>query len=226
MFLPNTRHIHLDSMGWELHHRALHTISWDNLHDDLLTCQFLMEAPDLPVAPSPSPAALRSLRRHFHRGVQDSDGGILQIEHATVDGVPAVRTLFRFPLRPAPGRVLLGSLMIPFAEWAYVLRVQCPCPGKFSARHRELFARRLAEEGVDVDPATASPRDWLQEPYELAEPPHRLSRSWADHPRFDAEFPDDALSRARRTLAQLERSTWFDDRVREAPPFAGPIARS
>jgi hypothetical protein len=225
MFLPNTRHIAIDDAGWELHGRALHTISWDNEHDDLMTVQFSMDPPDLPVAPSASDAVMGSLRRFFRRGVEGADGGVLEIEPTTVGGVPAVRTLFRFPLRPAPGVVLLGSLTVPFQEWAYVLRVQCPSRGEFTQRHRELFARRMASPDVQVDPATASPVDWLVDRYDPSRAPHRLGWCSADDPRHDATYPDDALSRARRTLAHLERSTRFDDRVAASPPFAGPLAR-
>lgn len=217
--MPNTRHIHLDDAGWELHGRALHTIVWDNSFDDRMTVQFSMHPPDLPVAPTGDEQDLEDLRAHFRGAVESSGGGVLSIDVVECGGRRAVQTLFKFPRKPSPGTVYLASLIIPFREFGYIVRIQCPDFETHSERHRTIFAREMARPDVKIDPATASPSGWLEDPYAPTGPVHEFTRSTADKLSFDEEFPDDALTRARRTLARQREALWFDEEVLSAPAF-------
>lgn len=220
--LPNTRHIMVDDHGWALHHRALHTISWDNEVDDRLTVMFSMEPPDLCAVPDGAPANDAALRAFYQRQTRENHGAVLEIESVRVAGVPSLRTLFRFPHRPVPGVVYLGSLVVPFQEWSYILRIQTADRNPWSQRYVRVLEQRLANPTTVVDPATASPVDWYCPPYGAdAVPP---CRDQSELPEHDAGHPNDALTRARRTLDHLIVSTRFDDRVLEQPRFTLNLA--
>ena len=216
--LPNTRHIMVDDRGWALHHRALHTISWDNEVDDRMTVMFSMEPPDPCAVPDGSAENDARLRAFYLEETRRNSGAVLEVASVTVAGVPSLRTLFRFPHRPAPGVVYLGSLVIPFQEWSYILRIQTADRAPWSQRYVRVLEERLSDPRTQVDPATASPTDWFCPPY--GAPATAPCRNESELPEHDARYPDDALTRARRTLDHLAASTRFEDRVLEQPRFA------
>jgi hypothetical protein len=118
--------------------------------------------------------------------------------------------------------VYLGSLIVPFRDWSYILRVQTAERQPWSQRYVRVLEQRLTNPATVIDPATATPVDWYCPPYDAeAAPP---CRDQSELPEHDAAHPNDALTRARRTLDHLIVSTRFEDRVLEQPRFVLNLA--
>lgn len=161
---------------------------------------------------------LAALRSFYRTAVEQAGMGVLEIETLLLDGCRAVRTLFKAPQEPS-GRLYIGSLTLPFRDFSYVLKVQCPEVGTTGLRDSVVFAKMTAAGEVSVSPEGGAV-GWLTDPYT----PGRMgpmTRNQSELERFDAMFPAHPLARARATLAHLTATVRVDERVRRAPPFVG-----
>jgi hypothetical protein len=102
-----------------------------------------------------------------------------------------------------PSRSYLGSLTVPFRDFNFVLKCQC-----------------LERGTTGIKEAILLDRSWAaHEPKGEGE----LPPGWdPDAPRYDPEFPDHPVARARRTLDHVQKSFEVTSEVRKLPGFALP----
>jgi hypothetical protein len=127
-----------------------------------------------------------------------------------------VRTIFKFPQKPT-GMAYIGSLVLPFAEFSYVIKVQCPEHAITGQRDTLLLSTLMPQ---DRDPETWLQEEWVKDPYEPTDR-SRLRRNLSEDEQYDAQFPSHPLSRARRYLSSILRSLEIEPSLREAAPFTG-----
>ena len=70
-------------------------------------------------------ASIDDVRSFYRRATENVGIGILEVERLSVGGCMAIRTLFKAPQEPT-GRTYLGSITLPFRDFSYVLKVECP----------------------------------------------------------------------------------------------------
>lgn len=117
---------------------------------------------------------------------------------------PAVRMIFKAPQQPT-GMTYVGSITLPFRDFSFVIKVQCPERGWTGSREAMLLARRMAQGAVPVSEGRIELPGW--------DP---------DAEDFDAEFPGHPVSRARRVLRRVAESLAIDPPVAGLPGFRLP----
>jgi hypothetical protein len=162
---------------------------------------------------------LPGLRSSFRSMVEPAGLGIIEVEPAVVDGCGAVRTIFKAPQEPT-GRTYLGSLTLPFADFSFVLKVECPELGMSGQRDTIVMFQHLSKSDVGPNSEGGAQFSWVQDPYD---PTHvsAMTMNHSERAEYDELFPDHPLSRARRTLAHLEQTVTLAPEVKNSAPFGG-----
>jgi hypothetical protein len=114
--------------------------------------------------------------------------------------------------------IYIGSVTIPFRDFSYVLKVQCPERGTTGIRDTIVADQLMREGKIRLPDAAGRIINWLSDPYTpTAEGPMTRNRSEVEE--YDAKYPDHPLSRARAILRHLEATTRVSDEIRNAHPF-------
>lgn len=180
---------------WRLQSDGDAVAQYANAAGDLLSINFYPAIPDIPVDVS-DVQALRSC----YRSVSESyELALLEVETAEFSGVPAIRTLLKARLDPT-GFGFIGSFTLPFADHSYVIKVQSLEEGITGVR--EAAVLMMSGFSPEVDEKTGKMIGWEQDPYDPGYQGAFMSNR-ADHPRYDAQFPDHPLSKARGYLNEL-----------------------
>jgi hypothetical protein len=168
--------------------------------DGLGVCYFPVQ-PDLPA----NAGAVEELAAFYRRLLGDSGGKLVECRVVVAGGCPAVRTILSAPQQPS-GRTYVGSLTVPFRDFSFVLKCQCPEHGPTGLKAALLFDRsRAANEPMTVEGGR-----------------FHIPGFDVDDPRHDAEFPNDPVARARRVLDHVAGSLAVAAEVRQLPGFALP----
>src|SRR5262249_1454768 len=104
------------------------------------------------------------------------------------------------------GRTYVGSLTVPFRDFSFVLKCQCAEGGPTGFKEALLLDRSLA----------------AGEPMKIEDGQFHIPGWDPDAERYDAEFPDHPVARARRVLAHVAGSLVVADEIRKLPGFSLP----
>jgi hypothetical protein len=153
------------------------------------------------------------VRRFYRPTIKDSSLGMIQVDTITVDGVPAIKTIFKTPQQPT-GMTYIGSITIPFRDFSYVVKIQCPERGTTGIREAIILNR----ESIDSSDIESFFDKWAQDPYDafIKSP---LMRNRAEAEEYDAQFPDHPLSRARSFLNQVQQTLQVAEQIKTKPSF-------
>lgn len=113
------------------------------------------------------------------------------------------------------GMTYVGSMIFPFAEFSYVLKIQCAEHGITGIREAIVTDEWLRVRSGDPMTVMA---DFSRDPYDAGRR-DKLMRNAAEDESRDSQFPQHPLSRTRRYLADLELTIEFDASIRSASPF-------
>ncbi|MBF6330008.1 hypothetical protein [Nocardia transvalensis] len=173
---------------------------------DMLTSSYYDLVPDLP-APLDE---LTTLRRRLTESRAET-GGLIEAHVVGFGGLPALLRLEKYPLpNQSAGLVFAASFVVPRTQCSAALTLLCPEAGPTGVREA-ILADRIGLEHM-YPPHPYAPEVTAALPY-----------SAADDPRWDAEFPDHPLSRARRWLTHTCRTAGVDPRFAALPAFTGPL---
>jgi hypothetical protein len=120
-------------------------------------------------------------------------------------GCTAVRTIFSVSQQPS-GRTYIGSLTVPFRDFSFVFKCQCPERGMTGSKEAILLDRSMA----------------ANEPMQKNDGRFHIPGWDPDNPEHDAGFPDHPVARARRLLDHVAWSLVVAGDVRELPRFRLP----
>ena len=173
--------------GEEEHQRA-----WLTPDGDALTLLLFARRPDLPEGAR----NFFVLLDYYERRLCSDTVSLVRFDLLEIDGVRAVWTIIK-ALQQPHGAAYLGSVTFPFAEFSYVLKMQCDERGITGARETALLVKALNEgkQPEDFDP---------------------------EDERYDKLFPDHPLSRLRREFDALQPTIRLDPRIKSSPPFTLP----
>lgn len=170
--------------------------TWFTPEGDGLGLYFFPTVPDLPRRVE-SAAALREfyLARYGGQALR-----VVEAEWIAIEGVRSVWTLMKVPQKPT-GMTYLASITLPFAEFSFVLKLQCAEHGITGMREAAL-AMKAADEG------------------RVTLGPDGIVGEWdPDAPAHDADFPGHPVSRARREFALLQPTVRIDAPTRAQKRF-------
>ena len=186
---------------------------WQTPAGDWLGCFYFAKPPDIDASLTDSAA----LRVSYSRAAKDAGLGVLEVDAVSVDGIGAVRTLFKLPQEPT-GRTYIGTLTFPFRDFSLVLKVVCPERGCTGIRDTMVADQMMSAGTLTFDEQTGKARGWLADPYDPNEE-GPMTRNRSELPEFDAQFPDHPLSQARWVLDHLQNTLCVEDEVRSQPAF-------
>ncbi|MCM6778794.1 hypothetical protein NDR87_35500 [Nocardia sp. CDC159] len=180
---------------------------WGNpVTGDVVTLTYLDLVPDLPASLDDPDTLRRKLTE-----LQAEFGCLIEAHAITVDGQPALLRLEKFPLTERSGLGFTAGIVVPKASCSAILKIQCVETGRSGVRE-----------------AAVVPRVGFQNMF----PPHpyapeikgKLPYNAADDARWDPQFPDHPLTRARAWVTYVSRTARIDPRFVALPPFTGPAA--
>ena len=178
----------------------------------VLSVEMFIGVPEIPV----SLADIDKLRFVYRTIANNSGAGLISADVFNVDGIDCVQTIFKMP-QANRGMVYIGSLTVPFAEFSFVIKIQCQEVG-FTGLREAVVLDRLFDEGTDVSEENGELKNWERDPYD-PEGAYPLMPNRAEDERYDEDFPVHALSRVRRWLFQIRETLHFSEEVKQAQPF-------
>ncbi|MBF6274511.1 MULTISPECIES: hypothetical protein [Nocardia] len=186
--------------------QQLDQTTWGNpATRDIITLSYIDLVPDLP-APL---ADIDTLRRRLTE-LQAEFGCLIEAHAITVDSQPALLRLEKFPLAdPASGLGFTAGIVVPKAGCSAIVKIMCPETGRSGVRE------------AAVVPKVGFANMFPPHPY-APEVKGKLPYNIADDARWDPQFPDHPLTRARRWITHVSRTARIDPRFAALPPFAGP----
>jgi len=172
---------------------------WHTPQGDGVGLFFFPIHPDLPA----NARSEEELCQFFSSMMTGTESKFVELHLIAVDGQPSVQSVIKSPQQPT-GMTYVGSIIVPFRDFSFVLKVQCQERGVTGMREAIILARMLRAGDVVRDgtgmPAGFSP----------------------DDPQFDAEFSKHPLSRLRTVLRHIEKSLRLNSTVRQLPPLGLP----
>jgi hypothetical protein len=177
---------------------------WFTPDGDGVGLYFFNKPPDIP-AGLPSAAALR---QRYENALREGPMQMAEFELVTLDGVACIWMVLK-TLQQPHGMTYLGSITIPFADFSFVLKMQCTERGVTGMREAVLVNKCLAEGSITIAEDGKLTGDWNP-----------------DDARHDALFPDHPLSRLRREFVHLKQSLRVDEHTKREPLFPLPAGES
>jgi hypothetical protein len=173
------------------------SFSEHNCTDSIVALQYFDKPPNIMPAWTISKRFARATERS-----RRAPGVPRSIEAISVNGCRSVHLILKVPQASA-GLIYIGSLTLPFRDFSYVVRVQCAEGGLSGIRNTTILAELINTGEVKFDEGQTQPTGWWTDPCNLlvGEPP---ARNLSELPRYDARFPDHALSRLRRIFPRIE----------------------
>jgi hypothetical protein len=175
---------------------------WDHDLGTVLTVDFFDIPPDLP---TPLSAPLR-LFAETAKMVGEAGGGLIEAEIQTLDSLPALWQLAKFPHPQQNGLVFVGAWTIPRAVCSIVIKVVAAEQGITGMREAVVMSQ-LGLEGW-ARPSPYAPELQMGLPFIRA-----------DEEQYDGMFSDHPLSLVRRRAKQLLPTIRVHPEVRNLPAF-------
>lgn len=185
---------------------------WQTRAGDGLGLFYFQIPPDIPVGID----SIAEIRTACRRATLEAGGAIIEVDRLVLDGCAAIRQIIKVPQQPF-GMTYIGSFMLPFRDFSYVVRVECPERGVTGCRDAMVWNQLLQAGLVTIDDPF---RGWMQDPYDPAATA-RLARNRADSEEYDAQFPDHPLSRLRPVLERVQETLRVTEELKQAPLFTG-----
>jgi hypothetical protein len=93
--------------------------------------------------------SIEEVRDFYRKACASAGQAIIEVDTLTVDDCPAVRTMVKVPQQPS-GMTYVGAITLPFRDFSYVVKVQCPEAGTTGVRDAIILDRMLAAGRVRI----------------------------------------------------------------------------
>lgn len=213
--MPTLDSVSFDESGFERQGDEGNERIWYTPGGDGLGLFHFRAAPDIKADPN----SVDELRHFYRIMAQEVGFGLIETEKIEVDGCFAIRTIFKAPQQPS-GMTYIGSITVPFRDFSYVIKVQCVEQGMTGMRDSLIFAEKSMNGEVSIDTTNGTRLiGWDADPYD-ANFVGPVMRNLSEDEKYDEQFPQHPLSRARRVLEHLQATLRLSQELKEAPPFA------
>jgi hypothetical protein len=214
--VPTIDSVDFDHEGWQQIEKKDHVVVWGDDIKNLsavLSLEMFIGTPEISV-PLSNVDHIRFLYRNL---ANQSGAGLISADVIKLDGVDSIQTIFKMP-QPNRGFVYIGSITIPFAEFSFVIKIQCIEKGYIGLRDAVVLDK-LFDEGAEVDDVTGQLKNWEQDPYD-PQGVYPCMPNKSEDAKYDEDFPTHALSRVRSTLARIRETLTLAADVLTAQPFS------
>lgn len=225
--MPDITSVDVDVSKWHRVEESPTEIIW---LDSLEYCTAILSLNYFPVRPDiPFPLSdVASLRKSYRAMAIEAGGGLMRADVIELAGLPAVETLFKFPI-PGQSRGLnyIGSITLPFANLSYVIKVQSAEMGMTGVREAMLFARlnppvQFNQEELK-DKGSAKIEGLGKDPYDPSIDYPNMPTIFEDE-QYDMEFPDHPLTKVRRWLKDIRVTASVDGSLHQQARFVHPAS--
>src|SRR5436190_489248 len=188
--MPDLQSVSFSTAGWRLAQDDGTMRAWENAVGDTLSLHVFLKVPDLAGPLS----GIDRIRDGYRTAVVQVGGGLVEVEADELGGLPALRTIFRFPQDPH-GVSYIGAWTIPRRSFSFVIKVCCAEHGTTGIREAAFGVRQLQFAQNEDGPSEG----WFRDPHD---PGFRapVLRNSSDDMEWDEVFPQHPLSRARACL--------------------------
>jgi len=220
--MPDINCVLLDTRGWHAAEQSPSEVIWLNSLEycsAVLSLNYFPVKPDIPFALS----EVGSLRNSYRAMAIENLGGLLKADVVDVAGIKSIETLFKFPI-PEQSRGLnyIASIILPFAQFSYVIKVQSAELGTTGIRETVLFAKLRPAVEIDQQELKTTGATKIKgldkDPYDPTIQYTNMPSIFEDE-QYDAEFPDHPLSKVRRWMKQIKATTSLDASLLNQPRF-------
>ena len=161
--------------------------------------------------------SITAVRAFYRAQAMRSGAAIIEVDTPEVDSCLAVRQIVKIPREPR-GAVYLGSIVLMFRDFSYVIKVQAQEHGVIGLREAVVFDQKLRSGEVTLDVEKETMPGWMRDPYD---PSIVGGFAWnlSEAEEYDEQFPDHPLSRVRRVLKHLQATLRIAEEVKSEPRF-------
>ena len=205
--MPSIDSIWLDTSGLHAESDTADQRCWLNDAGEPISVHFFDRPPDLPA----SPDDVELLTPWFRQVALQADLGLVELALVRVDHILSLRVVLKSVLDQASGRgrTYQGSLILPFRDFSYVVKVHFREWGLTGAREAVVLSRQ------------ADRKNWLEGFVDPSDPaPRHLARNRSEESQYDSLFPNHPLSRLRKFLDGLQASIRVGEEAKGLPLFA------
>jgi hypothetical protein len=213
--------VRVDTQGWKLVYQSPESMAWENERSEYLAIDYFSIPPDIPCALD----EIDVLRHVYRNGLASVGAGLISTDVETTKigqrAVSFIKVVTKTPMQPS-GMSYLGSLTFPFAEFSYVIKIDCAEVGVTGLRDSIIAGKFRTSGELQIDPDSGAMLGWFQDPYE---PTFKgpILKNQSEDEKYDKDFPDHPLSRVRAGLLHLLKTLQMDDAVLKSKPFGmGP----
>ena len=145
--------------------------------------------------------SIAELEQFYQERVCNDDVRMSEFNLVTADGIRCIWMILKVSLKPT-GMVYLGSLTLPFAQFSYVIKMQCIERGVAGLRETMLLLKAQQDGSVTIGEDG------------------NITGAWnPDDAIHDAEFPDHPLSRLRAEFTHIVTSLQVGEAIKNEARF-------
>jgi len=111
----------------------------------------------------------------------------------------------------------LGSLTLPFRDFSYVLKIQCPETGITGTRDSTVLNALLKAGKVSID-NSGQLEAWMEDPYD-ASVTGSLAKNKSEAEEYDLQFPSHPLTRLRAALGHVQQTLRVNEELKNEARF-------
>jgi hypothetical protein len=209
--MPSLASVTFDASGFHYQGERDGARVWHTPASDALGIFYFPLKPDIDA----DVRSVEKIRQAIRPRVTAAGAAIIELETTTTDGCLALRQIIKVPQRPH-GMTYVGSLLLPFRDFSFVIKVQCQEHGTTGIRDSIIVNEALGDGRVTWDREEV--KGWMHDPYDSAL--HRgFHWNLSEAPEYDVRFPNHPLSRLRPVLAHLELTLRVTKEVKDSPPY-------
>jgi hypothetical protein len=209
--MPSLASVTFDASGFHFQDERDGARVWHTPAGDAIGIFYFPLKPDIDA----DVRSVEKIRQAIRPRVTAAGAAIIELETTTTDGCLALRQIIKVPQQPH-GMTYVGSLILPFRDFSFVIKVQCQEHGMTGIRDSIIANEALGDGRVTWDREEV--KGWMYDPYDSAL--HRgFHWNLSDAPEYDVRFPNHPLSRLRPVLAHLELTLRVTNEVKESPPY-------
>lgn len=213
---PSIHSLRIDTWTLTSVTREPNFLAWrDPVRPESLSVNFFLLKPDIPF--SIQSETLGKFRDFFRESFIAGGLSLLSLDVVSAGGVPTLKILCKARIPDQPhGFLFQGTLLIPFRDFSYVIKVQAIEAGTTGIREAVVMFQDFPNP--EIEEGTGKMLGWMKDPYDSRFDDQTLV-TLADNPKYDVQFPDHPLSRVRFLLEGVRQSVEFEEPALSAPRF-------
>lgn len=206
----NIESIIIPDFGWVKKVNEKNFQQWLNSDQTMaLSINYFDESPDLPSID------IEVLRDFYRKQMNSISGGIVELIISKLIPYFAIKTIFKIPQEPN-GMTYLASIVIPFKNCSYVIKIQAPEVGLTGMRDSTMVSKLLAQNVIQM--GENGLEGWFRDPYN-PQIKDGLLMNLSEEEKYDSDFPNHPLSKTREMMKEIESKIEFKKEIAKLRRF-------